>query len=559
MEGFNDAPKQSKLNTLKFHTHLNFTPISCIKCQNRVSLWGAMAFVKYDENHKKVWIYSRKSKASSAKVRDVRWGDYLNIQNQSDRWAEIKWGTKKYFIETKHITDERPLEVLFVDVGQGDGCIITSAETGADERIYIMDAGDSRNMFDLVKWRFGKLKKFFKFAGAVITHPDADHYKGFQRLFDHNNVGFDKVYHNGLLERTGDDLLGPSDPSGRYLTDIIDTDAKARNLYADPAVRGRKLFPKLLHTAITSGGRIGDIEMLAVGKGQIEGAHTYLPEFAPSDGKDATIEIIGPIPETLNGETALRWFGSDIGSGAKDNGKTKNGHSVLMQLKVKNFTLFFGGDLNRPAEDYLLRHYSGIEKDKPLSNAINKAGQTLRSDMMKCCHHGAADVTNEFIRTVDAFAFVVSSGDSESHAHPRPDLLGRLGKLARGDTPMIFCTEILRSTDQGGTKKRFTALRKLDRELAKLKDQIADLVQNGQDTSETKNIVKDKTKGRKELQKSIEKGVIGVYGAITLRTDGKRMEISFRLESPRGKQLWQSYRLENKDGTDWHIVSDGAH
>ena len=124
---------------------------------------------------------------------------------------------------------------------------------------------------------------------------------------------------------------------------------------------------------------------------------------------------------------------------------------------------------------------------------------------------------------------------------------------------MIFCTEILRSTDQGGTKKRFTALRKLDRELAKLKDEVAKFLQNGLDSSAIKQKIKDKTKGRKELQKSIEKGVIGVYGAITLRTDGERMEISFRLEAPRGKQLWQSYRLENKDGTGWHIVSDGAH
>jgi len=43
----------------------------------------SIGFVKYHPEHKKIWLYSRKSKASGARVRDVHWGDYLNIQEQT--------------------------------------------------------------------------------------------------------------------------------------------------------------------------------------------------------------------------------------------------------------------------------------------------------------------------------------------------------------------------------------------------------------------------------------------------------------------------------------------
>lgn len=518
----------------------------------------ATGFVDYHPEHKKIWLYSRKSIAGSAVVRDVRWGDYLNIQEQTqDGWTRIKWGKKRYFLQTKYIVETRPLEVLFVDVGQGDGCIFTSAETGNDERIIIIDAGASKNMFAFVKWRFGKLIRRFDFDAAIVTHSDVDHYGGFQKLFSHENVGFKHVYHNGLMERTGNDLLGPSDNTDNYLTDIIQTDTQIDELYDNTQIRGNKKYPRLMFTAIESP-RIGPIRMLGVGHGIIENGKTYLPDFAPSNGQETTIRVLGPITEIdSQGQTVLRWFGSKIGSKANDEGKTKNGHSIILKLKIKNFKLLFGGDLNRPAEDYLLRHYGQISDDKPLVDSIHKAGDTLGADMMKCCHHGATDVTNEFLKAVNAFAYVVSSGDNESHAHPRPDLLGRLGKLGRGDSPMIFCTEILRSTRERGVEEDFKRLRKLDKEIDNLHNDIFEKEKLGQDTKLFKKALKEKRKGRLAFQKHIQKRNVGVYGAITLRTDGEKMEISFRLESPRGKQHWQSFVLEYHNIKGWELVAGG--
>ncbi len=510
-------------------------------------------FVKRRADHSPVWLHSKKSKAKSARVRDARWGDFLNIEEIDGDWAKIKWGTKRYFIATDDIASERPLEVIFLDVGQGDGCIVVSPEARTDgaaadherERILIIDAGISDNMLRFIKWRFGKLKSQFRFHAAVVTHPDSDHYRGFQKIFSHKNVAFDRVYHNGIMERTGNDLLGPTDASGKFLTSIIESDAEIRVLYGDPAVRGGKWYPKLMHTAMTSG-RAGAIEMLSSQSGDAEAGRSWMPGYAPSSGRQVAIEIIGPVTEPdPQGKARLRWFGDFIGSNAKNEGKTKNGHSVILRLTMGSFKMLFGGDLNAPAEDHLLRHYSGIADDAPLDDAVAGAHPRLSADMMKSCHHGSNDVTDAFLRAVHPFAFVVSSGDEESHAHPRPDLLGRLGKMGRGDAPLILCTEILRSTREKGRADDFA-------KLARLNDLIDDPA-----TPDAER--KEASKQRKALIDFIRKRNVGVYGSITARSDGRHLEISFMLEAPRGAQRWQRYGFVQNAQDEWSPADENGH
>jgi beta-lactamase superfamily II metal-dependent hydrolase len=499
-------------------------------------------FVGRRADGNKIWLFQANR---TTKVRDVRWGDFLNILEQTpDGWSKIKWGSEQCFIRTEHVIDTRPVEMIFVDVGQGDGCIVVSSETGTKERIMIVDAGVDDNMSRLLAWRFGKLKNEFRFHAAIVTHPDQDHYKGFQPIFSHDKVRFDRVYHNGIAERALGGLLGPTDATNRFLTGIVVTDDDMRALYSDPAVRGAKLYPKLMHTAFTSG-RVDKIEMLSTRHGTEENGKRWLPQFAPSDGRSTVIEVLGPVPEGTPGAPHLRWFGSTIGSTGKDEGKTKNGHSVILKMTVGNLRVLFGGDLNRPAEDYLLRHYSGIGANEPLSAAVGGASVRLGADVMKCCHHGAADVTDEFVQAVHPFAYVVSSGDEESHAHPRPDLLGRLGKLGRGAAPLILCTEILRSTREKGREEEFKKLRALDKKV----DELA-VGSPGRQAAQ---------KERKELQDHIQRRNVGVYGAITVRSDGEEMEISFRLEAPRQKQLWQVYALRHDAARGWVLAGGDGH
>jgi hypothetical protein len=68
-------------------------------------------------------------------------------------------------------------------------------------------------------------------------------------------------------------------------------------------------------------------------------------------------------------------------------------------------------------------------------------------DIAKSCHHGSSDFTVEFMSLVSPWASVISSGDNESFSHPRADAIGCAGKYARGARPLVFSTELARSTD----------------------------------------------------------------------------------------------------------------
>ena len=147
------------------------------------------------------------------------------------------------------------------------------------------------------------------------------------------------------------------------------------------------------------------------------------------------------------------------------------------------------------------------------------------AEIMKVCHHGASDVTDEFLTTVNPAAFVISSGDEEGHVHPKPDLLGRLGKLGRGDSPVILSTELQRSTRE-----------KADAMLvSNLSEKIVGL--------KKKPTVKQ-MESMIEQVRELGRSNVSVYGSIYLKTDGNDMLISFKKESNSQKNKWYSFQFK---------------
>jgi len=67
----------------------------------------------------------------------------------------------------------------------------------------------------------------------------------------------------------------------------------------------------------------------------------FVPGYGPE--KALGMRVLGPAPEKgPAGERWLRWFGSV--------GETKNGHSVIVQVRYGLVTLMLGGDLNSASE-----------------------------------------------------------------------------------------------------------------------------------------------------------------------------------------------------------------
>jgi beta-lactamase superfamily II metal-dependent hydrolase len=92
-----------------------------------------------------------------------------------------------------------PLQVHFIDVGQGDSIFIITP----NNKTILIDAGihsdgnDRRNPFNYIRdlKKEGKIKNL-TIDVAFITHPDDDHYKGFNYLCKEQNGGQDFAIEN---------------------------------------------------------------------------------------------------------------------------------------------------------------------------------------------------------------------------------------------------------------------------------------------------------------------------------------------------------------------------
>ena len=90
------------------------------------------------------------------KVRQVLWGDWLTLapdMPQTGEWRWIRWAWKDEAkrrllkIRASEVTDRRPLEMIFLDVGIGDGSVLITPERATDpglpagqqERVIVVD------------------------------------------------------------------------------------------------------------------------------------------------------------------------------------------------------------------------------------------------------------------------------------------------------------------------------------------------------------------------------------------------------------------------------------
>jgi ribonuclease BN (tRNA processing enzyme) len=338
------------------------------------------------------------------------------------------------------------LKVDFVDVQQGDGALI---ETPAGKTI-TLDGGDNQLFARYLAARFpGTSDKARKEIEAmVVTHGDADHFAGLveihdseaneeqrKRLFAHPR----RVYHNGLVKRPSSvpeaEMLGAAEKVGKATiitgleTDLTAVPDKQMNTYF-------KRWKKALKAWREQG---GEIVFRRLARGD-DDAFDFLSD------EDIKVEVLGPIPVTRKGVKGLPFLGappkgpeaapqdaSDEEFKGEDVSHTINGHSIVLRLAFKNWRMVFAGDLNTQAEQKL--------------TADHKAGRLdLGAEIFKVPHHGSAEFSGPFLEAVKPLVSVVSSGDESArkeYIHPRATLMNALGRNSRGDSSVVFVTELV--------------------------------------------------------------------------------------------------------------------
>jgi beta-lactamase superfamily II metal-dependent hydrolase len=469
-------------------------------------------------------------KKGKKKLVQLLWGDLFDlVEEPPGDFARVKVrideGTKMHpgWIKKSDVQEHPLLEVTFVDIGQGDGCLLIMPDAGVPDfkrRAILIDAGETDSMKRYVSYRFmyPSAKRPKEIDAGIISHPDSDHYKGFADLFNVAGLTFKNLYHNGLVERKTKPMLGPRTATGPSLyTDLIKSKAQLeKQLDKDAKLPGRKQYPDMLRSALAAG-KFGKFQMLSRADG-------HVPGYAPGDG--VTIQVLGPVIETnSDGVEGLRDFGSDS--------FTKNGHSVVLRLTYGGVRILLGGDLNIPSEKLLLETLMG--RSLPTKKAeraafINEARKQLGVDVAKSCHHGSADFSSLFLEAVNPVVTVISSGDDEPHSHPRAETLGAIGVNSRGERPLIFSTELARSA-----KDAIRDPAKERRELKKAHEAVVKA------TDKTTRAALDKA-FRKLVDETINRSV-QVYGAIYLRTDGKSVVVGQKIERGNAGKQWDVSEL----------------
>ena len=352
--------------------------------------------------------------------------------------------------------DKGVLKFSMVDVQQGDGMILETPPDESDEtRLVFIDGGDNKLFARHVAARYRHRQSSTANPLVVdlilITHGDADHFEGLidikrsetergisdrKRLFIHPR----RVYHNGLVKSP--EAVPELERLGRTVSDngtpmIVD-------LYDDPrqAPDDKQNGPfKRWGTTLTHWEERGAITFKRVARGMdADDLFGFL-------GPVVKVEIHGPftskVTEDGDSKDALPFLhkppksalihleeGSEPASDDFSASHTINGHSIAFRLTYGNVRFNFTGDLNQESMA-LMREKIDLEE--------------LEAEVVKAPHHGSADFDFKALTAMRPVVSIISSGDESAdkeHIHPRATLVSALGKVSRGKTGIVLCTEV---------------------------------------------------------------------------------------------------------------------
>jgi beta-lactamase superfamily II metal-dependent hydrolase len=438
-------------------------------------------------------------------VIELLWGDSVRVEGSLPSSGKVTGTARgaKGEIDVKDLGGRPLLEFYFIDVGQGDGVLIRTP----DGRHVLIDGGFSRskqptgkNAADFVDWKFKRDYGMNEIVldAMIASHNDADHYGGLGDLLNPDqkqDLDVDRVvvktfYHAGVgwwKDGAGKRSLGPKEDG--FLTLLLEDRANLESAFSSTTFTPQGEWGDFLGTLLAASPKINKVRRLSHASG-------FVPGFEAADGA-ASIRVLGPVEFDLGGGKAgLKSLGSDS--------QNTNGNSMLLRVDYGRARILLTGDLNAAAQRVLLEQYSGERLE-------------FAADVAKACHHGSDDCSLEFLSAIGAGATVISSGDNETHAHPRPAIVAasavtghRVVEKDRLVTPVVYSTEIARSVRIANIESvRAGGVEVLNA------GSVAEF-----DYSEVRAGALRPQKGTKRW-KGVQAVVGVVYGLVNVRTDGE--------------------------------------
>ena len=377
---------------------------------------------------------------SASKKNHVLLGTWLEVTDQHGDWLKVKTAGRGPggWVHKDDVKDSPCLKVFFVDVGQGDGAIIESPSGNL-----LIDGGPSKKFHSFLRYLYGptiRTGKKIHFDAVVMSHPDMDHYRGLTSALNDPDFTFGTIFHNGIIRydksKPGHPLfdLGKirTDNTGQdILTETFSTLDQANTLVASGKLMATfRDFWKAAEKA-KSENRLN-------GARRITSRDDELPGFTGSGPDKLHIKVLGPVPTKDSGSFEYVTFPDPHNHPrtTRSSSHTRNGHSLVLKLGFGDHSFLFGGDLNIPAQDHLIKAHGNTNP--------------FQVDVAKACHHGSSDFKIAYLEKVNPQVNVFSSGDNKSFDHPMADAVGAIGHYTRGTHPLLFSTELARADNSKG-------------------------------------------------------------------------------------------------------------
>ncbi len=331
--------------------------------------------------------------------------------HQANGRDEVIYRGRTGWVRSDRLMSKHPLEMYFIDVGQGDSAFIVTPR----KKKILVDGGRGNEAFQFLVWKY-RLDK----PGAtpvdidlmVVSHVDDDHLAGLTSIVAHRLINVKEIVHSGIAKY-----------SYGFSTELGDTVSHRRKKYLITRHNGITQLPARKVTEIIAGWRTAVRTKVGVHYRAVDTRTGTITVGDPA----VVLHVLGPRLERLPGQRRVgyRWLGSAS--------KTVNGNSVILRLDYtvgeNTLRVLLPGDINERGAKYLM-------EDRSLSAQID-------AHIFKAPHHGSHDYHRPFLDDVHPQISVISSGESPDHGHPRANFLGTIGNASRSDEPLLFSTELV--------------------------------------------------------------------------------------------------------------------
>ena len=441
---------------------------------------GSIAYIAVDQYKAKVVkkeaAAKGRKKGKAWRNAALLWGDSVYVRKITGSMAEVSAKGHRLKIPVNKLTTTGILSLWQIDVGQGDATLMRFP----DDTWGMVDVGPARSGFintnsartseDFLKWiafqdnnwRFEGAAKddTFHLDWLVITHPDEDHFGAGREMM--KNLGkywsIGTVYHNGMGRFSGEAISEYEPATDEYerlpgFSQLGTIDGPSDDqLFVTSLIDHFGDVGRLLEAARNRSWTLSRTNYAKFLKGLYEhreGAVGKLKRLSDrSDGSalgsgGVTVKVLGPIEESMNGRPALRYL--DNNSADKRTyyslhgpSLTRNGQSVVLRFDFGDVHILLTGDLNFKSQALLQQRWEPDE---------------FSCHVAKACHHGSEDISWRFLRAMSPVATMFSSGDQETHVHPRALILGLSGALS----PMMKVRT--KGSPSSGPKQKFRTQR----------------------------------------------------------------------------------------------------